>query len=135
MSRFFHSSAYLRKILNWTVKGTTAEVGWVQENVQATVNQHPVLSTKAAQATIEYANHLYFRIAITNRKLRGDPHPTTKKDGTVDPYHASGIIFSESGNRLTSYHAYKNGVVRFSKNKYNVDNPESSGSSQAFKTA
>jgi len=102
MSRFFHASTYIRNILNWTLKGTKSEVGWVQENVQPTISQHPILSTAAAQATIEYAGYLYFRIATTNRKLRGDPHQTTKKDGTIDPYHASGTILSQSGSRLTS---------------------------------
>jgi hypothetical protein len=42
------------------------------------------------------------------------PHETPKRDGTVDPVHVSGVVYGEN-NRLTSFHAYKDGRVIFSK--------------------
>ncbi|KAK3065131.1 hypothetical protein LTS18_009116 [Coniosporium uncinatum] len=68
--------------------------------------------------------------------VKGDPHETPKADGSVDPWHASGIIESASGTRLTSYHAYPNGLVVFSKTRYGqVQVPVAeSSSSQAAQT-
>ncbi|TWU72633.1 hypothetical protein ED733_000434 [Metarhizium rileyi] len=118
--RHFSTSAVLKKLLKWTLNGTTEEIGWAKTSVESQVDHVPGLATKATSATIE-----------------GNPHETRKRDGTVDPFHASGTILSKSNRTLTSFHAYKNGLVRFSKDKYNIADGDVGESSQAmpvFKT-
>ncbi|KAK4990724.1 hypothetical protein LTR66_006727 [Elasticomyces elasticus] len=89
------------KALRWARKGTTQDVQWVERQVDSSVDYVPALADKAVKASIQ-----------------GDPHETPKADGNVDPWHASGIIESASGTRLTSYHAYPDGLVVFSKTRY-----------------
>ena len=51
-------------------------------------------------------------MCYSNRIWSGDPHPTGD-----DPIHVSGVIGKRSlkgKNRVTSFHAYPNGVVKFS---------------------
>lgn len=42
----------------------------------------------------------------------GNPHTTRNRD---DPYHGSVVLYNMDGKRVTSAHAYLNGLVRFSK--------------------
>ncbi|KAF4465039.1 kinase domain-containing [Fusarium albosuccineum] len=118
--RFFSTSDFLKKVLIWTLNGTTREIRWAKDSVESRVDQVPALAKKATKATIE-----------------GDPHETRRRDGTIDPYHASGMLLSDSNRHLTSFHVYENGVVRFSKERYNDGESnvgQSSQASSAFRT-
>ncbi|KID87141.1 hypothetical protein MGU_05919 [Metarhizium guizhouense ARSEF 977] len=118
--RHFSTSAVLKKLLKWKLNGTTEEISWVKTSVESRIDHVPALAKKATKAIIE-----------------GNPHETRQRDGTIDPYHASGIILSKSDRRLTLFYVYENGLVRFSKDKYNVgddDVGESSRATSAFKT-
>ncbi|POR39044.1 Uncharacterized protein TPAR_00757 [Tolypocladium paradoxum] len=51
--------------------------------------------------------------------VHGDAHETTNRHGqVVDPLHVSGAILTEKGSQLSSFHAYPNGKIEFSKKKY-----------------
>ncbi|KAI1154450.1 hypothetical protein F4825DRAFT_448502 [Nemania diffusa] len=121
--RSFSSSRAVSKALKW-VKRTTQDVQWVVRQIETSIDHVPILAKAAVKARVE-----------------GDPHETPKKDGSVDPWHASGIIETASGTRLTSYHAYPNGLVVFSKKKYGQvqlpdygGEPSSSSSAQGTAT-
>ncbi|KUJ06356.1 uncharacterized protein LY89DRAFT_790640 [Mollisia scopiformis] len=116
--RSFTSGRAVRKALKW-VKRTTQDVQWVERQVESSVDHVPALAKAAVKARVE-----------------GDPHETPKKDGSVDPWHASGIIETASGTRLTSYHAYPSGLVVFSKKKYGqVQLPDDGGESSSSSAA
>jgi hypothetical protein len=65
--RYFSASAFLKKILNWKLNGTTAEIGWVTESVESRVDRVPALAKDAAKATIEYE----YSVPILVRKPSG----------------------------------------------------------------
>lgn len=54
-------------------------------------------------------------LIFTDDRVRGQVHETVRRDGTVDPAHLSGVIFS-STRRLLSFHFYpETGLLQFSK--------------------
>jgi len=63
----------------------------------------------------------------------GDPHPTGD-----DPFHASGVLGVKSmkrKNRVTSFHAYPDGTVRFSNKQLPVVKVDTSASAEAQRSA
>jgi hypothetical protein len=63
----------------------------------------------------------------------GDPHPTGS-----DPIHVSGIIGRKSlkgKNRVTSFHAYPNGVVKFSDKSLPIVQVDTTGNTALGTTA
>ena len=48
----------------------------------------------------------------------GGGHETRRGDGSVDPWHVSGRVWTESRKPLTSFHLYPNGFVKYSRAKY-----------------
>jgi len=95
MSRVFSSSAHLIKELKWKLNGTTEDVDWVKKLLNEAVDKAPGLAGK-----------------VDSGIINGNPHPTCK-----DPLHASGVTGKSSikgKNRVTSFHAYPDGLVRFS---------------------
>ncbi|OAF55616.1 hypothetical protein VC83_07623 [Pseudogymnoascus destructans] len=94
-SRAFSTALHRAKALNWKLNGTTQDIEWAKQSVEASIDQIPALAGKVDSAVIN-----------------GDPHPTGD-----DPMHVSGVIGKRSlkgKNRVTSFHAYPNGVVKFS---------------------
>ncbi|KAI9681154.1 MAG: hypothetical protein M1817_002436 [Caeruleum heppii] len=95
MSRMFSTSGRVAKALNWKLIGTKQPIEWVKTTVEAAVDQVPGLAGKVDSATIN-----------------GDPHSTGN-----DPLHAAGVLGKKSmkgKNRVTSFHAYPDGTVKFS---------------------
>ncbi|GAB7356017.1 hypothetical protein MBLNU459_g6638t1 [Dothideomycetes sp. NU459] len=101
MSRLFSTSRRLAKALKWKLNGTTAQIDWVKRIVEAAVEALPELKDRVDSAMIN-----------------GNPHPTGN-----DPLHASGVIGVRSmkgKNRVTSFHVYPDGTVKFSNKKFPV---------------
>ncbi|OBT82699.1 hypothetical protein VE02_08846 [Pseudogymnoascus sp. 03VT05] len=87
------------KTLNRKLNGTTQDVKWAKQSVEASIDQIPALAGKVDSAVIKYVN----MAPVDNY---GD-----------DPMHVSGVLGKRSlkgKNRVTSFHAYPNGVVKFS---------------------
>ncbi|KAM5486580.1 hypothetical protein MaudMau93_004922 [Microsporum audouinii] len=100
MSRAFSITARNLKKLTWHFNGTTEPVGWAITNVEAGIDKVPGLSK------------------VETGIINGNPHPTPKNN---DPDHVSGVIGvkdAKGKNRITSFHAYKDGLIRFSKSVY-----------------
>jgi len=115
--RSFTSGKVVSKALKWARKGTTQDVQWVEHQVESSVDRVPELAKTAINASVEFVIVPYCFLPILIW-WRGDSHESLKSDGSVDPWHASGIIESASGTTLTSYDAYSSGLVVFSKRKY-----------------
>ena len=107
----------------------------MERQVESSVDHVPALAKAAVKAQVEFVN-LPSSFVLILIWCRGDPHETPKDDGSVDPWHASGIIESASGTRLNLYHAYPDGLVVFSKGKYGqVQLPVVESSSSQVATA
>ncbi|KAJ6036012.1 hypothetical protein N7540_000291 [Penicillium herquei] len=94
-SRSFSSTSRQLKQLNWSYRGTTVDVNWLIRQIELSVEEVPGLKARAVSG-----------------EVIGNPHPTPSRD---DPYHGSVILLDKEGKRITSAHAYINGLVKFSK--------------------
>lgn len=129
--RSFSTSRAVSKALTWNNIGTTQNLQWAQAGVESRVDYNPSLAKAAVGASIMFVApfcsismsifqvlHSTIWADLVLMWWRGDPHPSSKADGIREPIHASGIITSASGARLTSFHSYLTGLVIFSKAKY-----------------
>ncbi|KAG5985247.1 hypothetical protein E4U55_007872 [Claviceps digitariae] len=103
LSRVFSSAARVLKEYTWIDKSNT-DITEFKNHVKKRIAASAVLSEKVHTITVE-----------------GNPHETCKKDGTVDPTHISGRFITTTKGRLTSYHAYGDGRVVFSVEKFNEE--------------
>ncbi|KAI9852456.1 MAG: hypothetical protein M1824_001910 [Vezdaea acicularis] len=105
MSRFFSSTVKAANSLKWELNGTTKDVKSLLEDVEVAINKAPGLAVKVEKGVVN-----------------GDPHSTTRADGTVDPIHISGVLGIgnlKRSNRATSFHYYPDtGYTIFSNPKY-----------------
>ncbi|GIK05192.1 hypothetical protein Aspvir_009295 [Aspergillus viridinutans] len=115
MSRAFSTTSNYLKKLKWTLNGTTEPVDWAIRNVEAAIDKTPGLKN------------------VDTGVVNGNPHPTPSNN---DPEHVSGAVGFEDmqgRKRITSFHAYKSGLVKFSKKIFGqvVVSTDESESSQA----
>ncbi|KAK2591446.1 hypothetical protein QQS21_010855 [Conoideocrella luteorostrata] len=91
------------RALRWVFKGN--RYPWVIDGFNEALPKAPGnLGQKASSAVVH-----------------GDAHETTNRRGEViDPIHVSGVILTEKGGNLSSFHAYPDGRIVFSKKKYGV---------------
>ncbi|KAF3479749.1 uncharacterized protein GIQ15_06725 [Arthroderma uncinatum] len=92
--RAFSTSARLMRKLTWRLNGTTADVTWLTEQVDESVDHVPGLES------------------VVSGQVNGNPHATAK---TGDPWHGSVELYNKAGDRVTSAHGYPNGYIKFSK--------------------
>ncbi|KAJ5683317.1 hypothetical protein N7462_006482 [Penicillium macrosclerotiorum] len=96
-ARAFSSTAGQLRPITWDFKGTTKEkADWVRHQAEDALDLHKGLE------------------GVTRGEINGDPHPTRKRDGTVDPLHGS-VVFLKLNKPVTSAHVYTDGTVVFSK--------------------
>ena len=55
-SRAFSTALHRAKALNWTLNGTTQDIEWAKQSVEASIDQIPALAGKIDSAVIKYVN-------------------------------------------------------------------------------
>ncbi|KAJ6002335.1 hypothetical protein N7522_007562 [Penicillium canescens] len=74
-SRALSSTARQFKQLNWTLHGTTIDVGWLIQQIERSIDEVPGLKGRVVSA-----------------QVIGNPHPTPNRD---DPYHGSVVLLDK----------------------------------------
>ena len=113
-SRAFSSTTRQLKQLNWAFHGTTIDVSWLIQQIERSIDEVPGLSARVVSAQAMYGSCItpWDWSTSSANVSSGNPHSTPNRD---DPYHGSVVLLDKDGKRITSAHAYLNGLVKFSK--------------------